>query len=294
MPMEVQSYTCPRCRRGEFRSLPGPNGKAFCPWCGDAVAPGSPGAAAASPPEFSLEELATRIAGQIAPPAASAQTAPDLETRLAESERRREAAEQELRRELEKKQEIKKAVISEVGRLEAELAEARERIRRKDEEHASALQTLKLLKDAKETEWNGDRMRFQDAAQEKEKTLRGLEARLEQRQKSASEVQADLDSSRAEVGKLHAQIAAGVLERGEIRRKLGAAEAKVQSLKDAPAQLDSVRQRLAEVEARAAGLKTELEKKDQRLKELQLLVKTLGERLNDLADRSHGRSSPTA
>jgi hypothetical protein len=36
-------------------------------------------------------------------------------------------------------------------------------------------------------------------------------------------------------------------------------------------------------------LQGELEKKEQRIRELQLLVKTLGERLNTLADRSSGR-----
>src|SRR6185295_1406178 len=102
MPMEVQSFTCPRCRKGEFRSLPGPNGKAYCPWCGDAVAPGSTASTPAPGPlpEFSLEELANRIAGQIAapPPPAAPAPSPDLEARLAESERRREAAETELRK----------------------------------------------------------------------------------------------------------------------------------------------------------------------------------------------------
>jgi chromosome segregation ATPase len=242
-------------------------------------------------PQFSLEELAERIAGQFSgPPATPA--APDLQTRLAESERRREAAEADLRREQDKKQEIKKAVQVEMSRLEAELAEARNRIRRKDEEHAAALQTLNLLKDAKQDEWNGDRMRLQGAAEQREKALKALEARLGESQKSASEFQAVLDASRAEVGKLHAEVAAANAERAELRRKLGAADAKLQSVKDASAQLEGLKQRLQEAQAKAAGLQTELEKKDQRMKELQLLIKTLGERLNDLADRAPRRGAP--
>lgn len=299
MPMEVQSFTCPRCRKGEFRSLPGPNGKAFCPWCGDAVASGAPKPDPGPLPEFSLEELANRIAGQIAaPPAAptapAAPASPDLAARLAESERRRDAAEAELRKELEKKQEIKKAVLAEVNRLEAELADARNRIRRKDEEHAAALQSLDVLRDAKLQEFNGDRLRYQDAVDQKDKALRALEARLEERQKAAAEAQSVLDASRATVGKLHAQIAAVEAERDDLRKKLEAAEAKVQSVKDAPAQVQSLKRQLQDAQTAAAGLKAELDKKDQRVKELQLLVKTLGERLNELADRSGGRSGGRA
>lgn len=293
MPTEVQSFTCPRCRKGEFRSLPGPNGKAFCPWCGDAVAPGSstPAPDPAPMPEFSLEDIATRIATKISsPPPAPA--GPDLEARLAESERKRVAAETELKKELDKKQEIKRMVLSEVARLEAELTDARNRIRRKDEEHAAALQSLNVLTGAKQDEIHGVRMRFQDAVDEKDKALQALEARLDERQKSAAELQSMLDSSRAEVGKLHAEVAAAQAERTELRRKLSAAAAKVESLKDAGAQLDGVRLRLKESDAKTTALQAELQKKDQRLKELQLLVKTLGERLNDLADRAPGRGAP--
>ena len=284
----IQTFTCPRCQRGEFRSLPGPNGNAFCPWCGDAVGEPTPAAGPAPLPEFSLEDLAKRVAGQIAGPSASPGS-PGLEARLDESERRREAAEAELRRELERKQAIKKAVQAEVGRLEAELAEARDRIRRKDEDHAAALRSLNLLRDAKGDEWNGERMRFLDAADQKEKAFRALEARIEERQKSESEIRAVLDASRKEVGKLHAEVAAAEADREELRRKLGAADAKLRAIKDAPAQLEGLKRRLQDSLAQAAGLQGELEKKEQRIRELQLLVKTLGERLNTLADRSPGR-----
>lgn len=291
MSVNIQTFTCPRCRKGEFRALPGPNGMAFCPWCGDAVAPPTPASDPAPLPEFSLEDLAQRVAGQIAG-SSGAPAAPDLEARLAESERRREAAESELRRELEKRQEIKKAVQSEIGRLEAEVAEVRDRMRRKDEDHAAALQSVNLLRDAKGEEWNGERTRLLNAAEQQEKAFRALEARLEERQKSESEIRAVLDASRKDVGKLHAEVAAAEAGREELRRKLGAADAKLLSLKDAPAQLEGLKQRLQEALARASGLQAELEKKEQRIRELQLLVKTLGERLNALADRPPRRGSP--
>ena len=289
--MEVQSFTCPRCQRGQFRALPGENGKAFCPWCGDAVTGGSSSPAGAPMPEFSQEDLAKPPAGPIAAPAAAPES-PDLETRLAESERRREAAESALRRELEKRQEIKKAVQSEMGRLEAELSETRTRVRRRDEEHAAALESLNVLKSAKDDEWNGERMRLQDAFEQKERALRELETKLTERHRSASEFQAALDALRGEVQKLRDEVAAADADRAELRRKLGAAEQKVQSHKDATAQLDYLKQRLQESHAKATGLQAELEKRDKRIKELQVLVKTLGERLNDLADRPHGRGTP--
>jgi DNA repair exonuclease SbcCD ATPase subunit len=242
-------------------------------------------------PEFSQEDLAKPPAGPIAAPAAAPES-PDLETRLAESERRREAAESALRRELEKRQEIKKAVQSEMGRLEAELSETRTRVRRRDEEHAAALESLNVLKSAKDDEWNGERMRLQDAFEQKERALRELETKLTERHRSASEFQAALDALRGEVQKLRDEVAAADADRAELRRKLGAAEQKVQSHKDATAQLDYLKQRLQESHAKATGLQAELEKRDKRIKELQVLVKTLGERLNDLADRPHGRGTP--
>src|SRR5882672_1324770 len=104
----VQSFACPRCRRGEFRSLPGPGGKAFCPWCGDTVAAssisGSVPADEAPSEAFSLVDIAEQIAGR-APkaPGPAAPPSPDQEARLADSERRRELAETELRKEQEKR-----------------------------------------------------------------------------------------------------------------------------------------------------------------------------------------------
>jgi len=300
---EVQMYSCPRCQRGQFRAFPALNGKAFCPWCGDAVAPvAAPDASAADDPplpELSLEELANRMSGGPAAPATitsapttvstrplpAAPAAPDLQARLAESERRREAAEAELRKELDKKAEIKKAVVAEVGRLEAELAEARDRVRRKDEEHASALQTLNVLTDSNKDEFNGDRMRMQQTIDEKDKALKSLEAKLEERKASDAELRKMMDASRAEVGKLHAEVAATQAERADLRKKVADFDLKLASLKDAPAQLTDLKKKLNDARVKSAGFEADVQRKDLRLKELQLLVKTLGERLNDLADR---------
>jgi hypothetical protein len=117
---------------------------------------------------FSLVDLAKRIAGDVPNPSAPPPS-PELEARVAESERRRELAEAELRREQEKKQEIKKAVLEEMSRLEAELNDTKIRVRRKDEEHGSALDALRSLKESKELEWLADRTRLQQAVDDKEK-----------------------------------------------------------------------------------------------------------------------------
>jgi len=287
MPVEVLSYTCPKCRRGAFRSLPGADGKAYCPWCGDAVAAGP-----LEPPPpptaemFSLVDLAKRIAGDVPNPAApSGPPSPDLQARIAESERRRELAEAELRREQEKKQEIKKAVLEEMSRLEAELNDTKMRVRRKDDEHGSALEDLRRLKDAKEQEWAAANARLQQAFEEKDQALRALQAKLEGRQKADSDLQSLLDASRAEIGKLKADAAAAAAERADLLRKLSSADAKLKPLKEAEAKLRDLQKLYQESHAKATGLQSELEKRDQRIKDLQLLVKTLGDRLNQLADR---------
>jgi hypothetical protein len=301
MSPEVQAFTCPRCRRGEFRSLPGPSGKAFCPWCGDAVEAASPPPAAAAAPlpeVFSLEELARRIVDRnfespAAPaaspvPAAAPRPAPPsptaaLEARLAESERRRDLAETELQKELGKKQEIKKVVLNEMSRMEAAIADANARVRRKDEEHASALESLSVLLHAKQQEWDGEQVRMRDSIDQAEKARRTLEAELVELKKSAAIVQSDVGASRVEIAKLRAEQA----DLADLRRKLAAADAKLQAGKEAVARLKDIQQKLQVAEAKAVGLQGELDKRDQRIKELQLLVKTLGERLNQLSDRRH-------
>jgi chromosome segregation ATPase len=278
MSPEVQAFVCPRCKRGEFRSLPGPSGKAFCPWCGDAVEAGPP--APAAPP-------APPSAPAAPPPPPPPSPTAALEARLAESERRRDLAETELKKELDKKLEIKKVVLNEMARMEASIADANARVRRKDEEHAAALESLNVLQHAKQQEWDGEQMRMRDSIDQAEKARRSLEAELVDLKKTAAIVQSDLGASRVEISKLRAEHAAAEADRADLRRKLGAAEAKLVAGKDAVARLKDVQQKLQDAEAKVAGLQGDLDKRDQRIKELQLLVKTLGERLNQLADRRH-------
>ncbi len=205
MPTGVQVFSCPKCKRGEFRSLPGPDGKAFCPWCGGRVS--AEGLAALAVPNAgwtseptSLAEIAERLAipspaSTPAPPpappvsapvpaAAPAAPSPDLQARLADAEYRREKAEAELKREQDKKQEIKQAVLLEMARLEAQLAEAKERIHRKDEEHAASLEVLAKLKEAREAEWAAERKALQDTLAEKERTRLAVEAGAEPHRKA--------------------------------------------------------------------------------------------------------------
>jgi chromosome segregation ATPase len=80
-------------------------------------------------------------------------------------------------------------------------------------------------------------------------------------------------------------VAATQAERADLRKKVADFDLKLASLKDAPAQLADLKKKLNDARVKSAGFEADVQKKDLRLKELQLLVKTLGERLNDLADR---------
>jgi predicted nucleic acid-binding Zn-ribbon protein len=246
---------------------------------------------AAPPPEvFSLEELARRISEKNldspappAPPPPPPSPTAALEVRLAESERRRELAETELQKELGKKQEIKKVVLNEMARMEASIADANARVRRKDEEHAAALESLSVLLHAKQQEWDGEQVRMRDSIDRAEKARQTLEAEMVELRKSSAIMQSDLGASRVEVSKLRA----GQAELADLRRKLAAADTKLQAGREALARLKDVQQKLQDAEAKALGLQGELDNRDHRIKELQLLVKTLGERLNQLSDRRH-------
>jgi chromosome segregation ATPase len=165
-----------------------------------------------------------------------------------------------------------------MGRLEGDLAETKIRIRRKDDEHASALGTLERLKEERERVWSAERRSLIEA---KEHAAR----EIEERNRTVSDLQGALDATRAENEKLRSELAAVAAERGDLQKKLAATDAKLQSLKGAEAQLRDFKQHLQEARTKATGLQSELEKRDQRIKDLQLLIKTLGERLNDLADR---------
>lgn len=292
MSSGVQSYSCPRCRRGEFRSLSGSDGKAFCPWCGDAV---SELAAAPTPPPdtpapaepASYAALAQRVATR---PPDRVEVRPDdgLE-RLAEAERRRELAETVLRRELEKKQEIRKAVADELGRLEAQLAETKLRVRRKDEEHSYSLEVMAGLKEARERDWAAQLAAARELLGVKEKAFLDLEMQLKGRHKTVDELQIVLDAVRIDADRLRSELgklsASSTAELGDLQKRLAAAEARLQSLKNADVQVRDLKGRLQETESKATGLQSELAQRDQRIKELQLLIKTLGERLNELTRR---------
>jgi chromosome segregation ATPase len=236
-------------------------------------------------------------------PAAS----PDVQARLADAEYRRDKAEAELRREQDKKQEIKQAVLLEMARLEAQLAEAKERIHRKDEEHAASLEVLAKMKETREAEWGAERQGLVDQLTEKErarvaaeagaephrkaleeagaKHQKALEDAAEKQRKATSDVEAALQAARAETAKLRGDLEAANAEQAQLRKKLSIADAKMKSLKDATAQQGDLKKQLEESVAKAAGFQADVGKRDQRIKELQMLVKTLGERLNDLADR---------
>lgn len=293
MPTEVQSYSCPRCKRGEFRSLPGPDGKAFCPWCGDAVseraaAPKSPPETSAPAEPASYAALAQRVASR--PQSGGTEVRlDDGPDRIAEAERRREQAEAELRRELEKKQEIRKAVAEELGRLEAQVAEAKLGIRRKEAEHASALEMLGRRTEARERELAAELAALRGLLAGQEQSARDLEAQLKGRQKIMYELQAALDAVRIEADKLRSELGklkgSSGAELADLRQKLAAAESRLQALQNSESQVRDLKGRLQEALSKAEGLQSELGQRDQRIKELQLLIKTLGERLNELTRR---------
>jgi chromosome segregation ATPase len=301
----VQVFSCPRCNRGGFRSLPGPDGKAFCPWCGDRVAastappppPVSDPAPITAPASSGLDQVLDRVAKDAPEVALRA-----LRDRLAEVERKCEQAESELRRELDKKQEIKRAVMAELGQLASQLAESKALLQKKDEEYLSSLLETKVLKDdlTKERKRADDLTGDRASLEAKEKSHRTLEAELEASRKANRDLQTardaagrDAQQARSELLKAKESSAA---ELAELRKKLSAAEARVQSLKGSGDELKALKARVeeqrgrtekerAELQEKAKTLQAEVEKRDQRVRDLQLLVKTLGERLNDLTSR---------
>jgi chromosome segregation ATPase len=84
-----------------------------------------------------------------------------------------------------------------------------------------------------------------------------------------------------------------------LKKKLAAAESRLHSqkgsadeLKALKAKHEGYRGRMekdhAALTEKAKSLQADLEKRDHRIKDLQLLIKTLGERLNDLSGRHLG------
>ncbi len=318
MTYVVQTFSCPRCNRGEFRSLPGPDGKAFCPWCGDAVSGGV--AAAPPPPPPAPPRAAVAAPAPVAvpdPPLASsdlaqlldrvARSAPEdvvraLRERIADMSRACEETSAELREEVDKKLEIKRAVLEEVGRLGSQLAEAKGQAQRKEAEARAAQAELVRAREELEGERRKgvEQASLRERLEERERAARSLEGQLEELRKSGREQQEARDAARRELEQLRAELgksrAASEAELGEQRRKLAALEARLGSVKlleaelvDVKAKCQDYRRRLEkeqkESQGKGAAQQAELEKRDQRIRDLQLLIKTLGERLNDLTSR---------
>jgi len=172
-------------------------------------------------------------------------------------------------------------------RLEAAAAEARTLALRKEEEHRTALAGLGRL----EADLQAERRKVED--------LSGVRSLVEGMEKSVRRLEAEnvqlregRDAAVKEAEHLKSDLAKAEAERGELRKKLAAAEARIETLKDASVELSDLkaeRRRLekerAEFQVKAASLQSEVEKRDRRVGELQMLVKTLGERLNDLTRR---------
>ncbi|HVR84407.1 MAG TPA: hypothetical protein VMU54_08860 [Planctomycetota bacterium] len=225
-----------------------------------------------------------------------------LRDRLAEVERKCEQAESELRRELDKKQEIKRAVLAEMGQLGSQLAEAKAHLERRDEELLASLLETKVLKDdlGKERKRAGD-LEGERARQEgKAEAVRNLEAELEGSRKAVRDLQEARDAAGRDAQQARSELAkakeASAAELGEARRKLAAGEARLQALKGSGEALKALTARHEEYRGRAEKdraellektktLQADLEKRDHRIRDLQLLIKTLGERLNDLTSR---------
>jgi chromosome segregation ATPase len=107
--------------------------------------------------------------------------------------------------------------------------------------------------------------------------------------------QAEAQESREQLDRAKADFDAGATD---LRRKLTSWETRLAASKNLEGELSETRARSqenhrqlekerGEFQARESALRTELEQRDQRIRELQMLVKTLGERLNDLARRHH-------
>jgi len=295
MTLTIQAFTCPRCKRGEFRSLPGTDGKAYCPWCGDAVAGGvAPGSDPPSAPEgaaapvvtATLDELLERVARNAPEDAVRA-----LRERLADLNRKREQAESDLRQELDKKVLIKKAVMEEVGRLGSQMGETKVRLKQTEEEHQSATSEMFRVKAELEKE--------REKTAELSASRASLEAELEERRKAVRELKDASDVARRDAEQMLAHLdksrATSAAELAELRKKIASYEARLATQKAVEAELNSLKPRLrdqqrlekerAEFQEKASTLQTAVGKKDERIRELQLLIKTLGERLNDLSSR---------
>jgi chromosome segregation ATPase len=226
----------------------------------------------------------------------------ELRDRLEEMERKCAHAESELRRELDKKQEIKRAVLVEMGQLGSQLAESRALLQKRDEELLAALLEAKDLREdlGKERKRAVDLAGERESLEEKEKAVRNLEAEIEATRKAGRDLQEGRDAASRDAQQARSELAkakeASAAELGELRKKLAAGESRLQALKGSTGALKALTARheeyrshaekeRAELQEKAKTLQADLGKRDQRIRELQLLIKTLGERLNDLTSR---------
>jgi len=300
MSVAVQVFSCPRCNRGGFRSLPGPDGKAHCPWCGDRVASGTdlplppaPEPAATASPADRLGDDASEIAVRA------------LRDRVAELERKCQLAEADLRRELDKKQEIKRAVLAEMGQLSSQLTESKALLKQKGDDLDAARAEMKRLKEdlASERKRADDMLGDRRSLEEKEQTTWRLGVELEASRTAAHDLQVARDTAASDAQKFRSELAkakeAAEAELSELKKRLNSAVVQGRSLKGAGDELKSLKAKFeeyrgssekerAELREKAKSLQPELDKKDQRIRELQALIKTLGERLNDLTSRHFG------
>lgn len=306
MSPEILVYACPRCNRGGFRSLAGPDGKAHCPWCGDRVGNGAaapapqPTPSPVVPAPAGLDDAIDRVARDSPEIAIRA-----LRDRLAEADRKRELAEAELRREFDKRQDIKRAVMTEMSQLHSQLGDTTVKHKKADDELRAAQAESARYKGEldREKKRSGELARTGASLDEQDQKIRALTADLEAARKTGRELEAardttqrDLKQARSDLGKLMQSSSADL---AGLQKKLDASEAKVRMLKESGEELKSFKTRLedyrrtmdkerVELQEKATTLTGELEKRDQRIKELQLLIKTLGERLNDLTSRHFG------
>jgi len=252
------------------------------------------------PPAVRLDDALDRVAKEAPEIAVRA-----LRDALAESERKREAAEAELQRELDKKQDIKRAVLTEMSQLTSQLGDTKVKHKKADDELRAAQAEAAHFKEELDRQKKRafELARNQGSLDDQDKRIRVLEADLEAARKSAREsgaardaAERDAKQAKSDIGKL---VQASAAELADLRKKLATGESKLEVMKSSGDELKTFKTRLeeyrrtmekerAQLQDKTSTLMGEIEKRDQRIKELQLLIKTLGERLNDLTSRQFG------
>jgi len=240
MSVAVQVFSCPRCNRGGFRSLPGPDGKAHCPWCGDRVAAG---AELPPPPPSETATAAAPIdrggddASEIAVRA--------LRDRVSELERKCQLGEADLRRELDKKQEIKRAVMAELGQLSSQLTDSKALLKQKGEDLDAVRLEAKRLKEelASERKRADDMLGDRRSLEEKEKALWTLGIELEASRNAVRDLQAARDAASSDAQKARSELASAGVELSELKKKLNTSEVRGRSLQASGDELKTMKTR---------------------------------------------------